>query len=618
MIRFHGRVARLLRSFGRARQGNVAMMAGIALPVLLMISAGAIDLHHMAKVKSELQDALDAATLAAARSQSANAQQIQNVGMSSLRANMPTYFVSNPGDTATFTLGAKHQVNATATIQVKTIVANIFLPPYGKLFDDYIPMTATSEVLRASRHVEVALALDVTGSMSTPKDYMPDLRTAADELVKIVVQGDQTFFKTRVALVPYAGGVNMGSYASAARGSLVSSVNITGVSVWAAEAKSISGSSNGTYTSSKHGLSNGDVVVLDGFSNSSINGSVRVIESATTDSFRFKGLSDSYSAANNQTRRVRKCVDSQCRSRITATNHGLNTNDLVIIESISRGGDLIGTHAVTRIDANSYYVSARPSLRETHGTTGKSQCGADGCAVRAFENVNKGLSTLASSNCVSERPRGSDKPTDTKPGTGNWMGRAYLETSNKCPTPTFEPLTNQLDTLTSRIAALVAGGSTAGQVGIEMAWYAISPTFSEIFPTDSRANAYDPSQTVKAVVLMTDGEFNTPFCQGVIASDSGTGSGNNTAKINCKATNGNGFAQSIQLCDAMKAQGVVVYTVGFNLSTSTGGFGVDTAYEVMRDCANSKDHFFPTTSGTDLKEAFKQIGRDITRLRIAR
>jgi len=140
--------ARLLSGFARSQRGNVALIAGIALPVLLMISAGAIDLHHAAKVKSELQDALDAATLAAARSNYTAAGDIQRVGMASIRANMPQYFKDNPGDVATFTLGSRYQVQATATVQVKTIIANVFLPPYGKLFDDYLPMTASSDVLR--------------------------------------------------------------------------------------------------------------------------------------------------------------------------------------------------------------------------------------------------------------------------------------------------------------------------------------------------------------------------------------------------------------------------------------------------------------------------------------
>jgi hypothetical protein len=74
------------------------------------------------------------------------------------------------------------------------------------------------------------------------------------------------------------------------------------------------------------------------------------------------------------------------------------------------------------------------------------------------------------------------------------------------------------------------------------------------------------------------------------------------------------------LCRAMQARGVVVYTVGFDLGSDTGKPNVvDSALDVMRQCATSeRTHFFEANSGADLKEAFRAIGRDITRLRIAR
>ena len=119
---------------------------------------------------------------------------------------------------------------------------------------------------------------------------------------------------------------------------------------------------------------------------------------------------------------------------------------------------------------------------------------------------------------------------------------------------------------------------------------------------------------------MTDGEFNIPFCQGVIAQDAlDEGSGSNNDKINCDASNGDAFNQAYQTCLAMKRQGIVVYSVAFNMKTAVVRGAVDTAYEVMYMCATDPDeNFFAVSDGTNLKEAFKQIGRDITRLRIAR
>ena len=620
MIHIGHTIKKLLSAFGRSQRGNVAMMTGVALPILLMVSAGAIDLHNMARVKSELQDALDAASLAAARSPYAQQTDIQRVGMDALRANMPGYFQGNPGDIGTFIITGKDQVTATATVQVKTIVANIFLPPYGKLFDDYMPMSASSEVLRASRNVEVAMALDITGSMGTPKNYMPDLISAASQLVDIVVQEDQTVYTSRVALVPYAGGVNVGTFANAYRGTLKGSTNISAVDVWDATAKTVSGMSSSTFSATSHGLQKNDWVRLSGFSDAALNSNVYKVSEVGSGTFKLEGVSGSKSAGQNQTRRVRKCKYERCDSKITSNAHGLATGEYVVLESMGNASSMEGAGAITRIDANNFMVPLSPSLTASaySGTAGRAFCGSDGCQRRGFYSAANRASSLDNSTCISERPRGNSAPSDAAPSSSTYLGRAYLEAANPCPTALYQPLSSAASTLKSSIDGYTAGGSTAGQVGIEMAWYAVSPTFGANLPIDNRPNPIDPARTVKAVVLMTDGEFNTPFCQGVIAQNAGTGSGNASAKINCDATNGNGFAQSVALCNAMKSQNIVIYTVGFNLGTGKGGVGIDTAYEVMEHCASTSEHFFPAADGTDLKEAFKAIGRDITRLRIAR
>ncbi len=636
MNSFGGRLGRLLKRFARSRKGNVAMMAGIALPVLLMISAGAIDLHHAAKVKSELQDALDAATLAAARSNYTAASDIQRVGMASLKANMPNYFKDGGGDVASFTLPSRYQVQATATVQVKTIIANVFLPPYGKLFDDYLPMSASSDVLRASRNVEVAMALDITGSMAS---YMKDLKDAAKELVGIVVQGDQQVFQTRVALIPYAAGVNAGTYAEAMRGVLLEKTNITNVA-WHQGAKVLTGAATTGFTAPNgHGLSPGDYVYLTGFatnptSGNSLQNKIFRVNSVNGNVFTINESLTSRNIVANGTRTFYRCYDSQCNVAVTSPNHGLSTNDYATITGVSGITALNNnTYKVTRLTDSMFTVPvARPSGTFS-GSNGRVECHYDGCKVRKFDSQDGVMRTLASSTCVTERPYASGRsvPSDVAPSSGsrtNLVGRMYPEISssnaNPCPTPVITPLTNDItssNNLNKIIDDYSSGGSTAGQIGIEQAWYAISPTFGSIFPKDSRPNEFDSSKTVKAVILMTDGEFNTPYCQGVISQDAvdNGNAGNKDYQINCGSTNGSVFEQSVRVCDAMKAQGIVVYTVGFNLKTAPLNSVTDTAYEVMYRCATDpREHFFATTSGRDMKEAFKQIGRDITRLRIAR
>ncbi|MGH7019588.1 MAG: pilus assembly protein TadG-related protein, partial [Brevundimonas sp.] len=237
--------------FAAGTRGNVAMMFGLALPVLLMMTLGAIDIHQASKVRANLQDALDAAALAAARSNAADAKTITDVGMAALKANMPGYFIDGNGDTATFVLQNKVVV-ADAKVNVKVLVANIVLPPYGKLLDDYLPVSTQSQVDRSSRNVEVGLVLDITGSMDNcnrncpPQSKMAALKVAAKQLVAIVVQEDQQYFYSRMAIIPYSTSVNMGAadkggYVVGARGTPIGATAITGAAWTTGASKSITG-----------------------------------------------------------------------------------------------------------------------------------------------------------------------------------------------------------------------------------------------------------------------------------------------------------------------------------------------------------------------------------------
>ena len=61
----------------------------------------------------------------------------------------------------------------------------------------------------------------------------------------------------------------------------------------------------------------------------------------------------------------------------------------------------------------------------------------------------------------------------------------------------------------------------------------------------------------------------------------------------------------------MKAQGIVVYTVGFDMG------GDADALQLLEDCASSPANFYVADNGADLQLAFAAIGTEISRLRIA-
>ena len=617
--------------FVAGTRGNVAMMFALILPMLVMVTLGAIDIHQASKVKANLQDALDAAALAAARSKYTDDVNLDRVGLDALKANMPSYFKAGSTDTASFKLQG-NSILADARVNVKVLVANIVLPPYGKLMDDYLPVGSHSEVLRASRDVEVAMALDITGSMKGQP--LTDLKAAANELIDIVVQDQQTPFYSKVGLAPYAVGVNLGGYADAARGAIPASVaTITNAQWKTGSTKSITGitrANPAVFTSNSHGFANGDYVWISGIKGmTQMNDRALEVVNRQTNTFqvRIPGQSSALSTSSgyssySSSGTIQKCLVSDCSVVITANGHGRKNGDAVWIDEVkgmtqlNKDGFIAGN-----VTANTFSTGVSGASYSSYSSAGRVWCADQGCQGYRFANASGGVSAFEVSTCASERT-GSQAYTDAAPTAGARVGRSYTDSpGNACPTASITALSASRSDLKSQISALAANGSTAGQIGLAWGWYLVSPNFSSLWTGAGTPAAYNPQRTLKVVILMTDGEFNTPFCKDVIAQDATNGSGGSDSHINCNATNGNAFTQSVRLCDAMKQQGVVVYTVGFNLGSnpSEGGAGIDTAIEVLRNCAtNENTHFHNANSGTDLKDAFKAIGRDITRLRIAR
>lgn len=613
------------------RRGNVVMIFALVLPALIMITLGAIDLNRITTVKARVQDALDAAALAAARSSYTDEANLKTVALTALKANLRGASVEPVADSDVKIVLTKDQILvADLRVQVKTLVANIILPPYGRLMDDTVPVSVHSEVNRSSKDIEVALVLDITGSMSGSR--IRDLKNAANQLIKLVVQPSekQTPYYSRMAIVPYSIGVNLGSWADGARGTLIEDTAITGAAWAAAAGKSISGitrASPGVVTANSHGLASNDYVWISGVKGmTQINDRayrvVRIDANKVSLQYDYNGAwytlnttSGNGFGAYSSGGQIRKCTRSDCFVTVTSRNHGLSEGEGVQIAGV-KGMTALNTNnsglyeVLERTDKDSFVLAVGGAAYADYSGPGTVQCGHDGCDKRIFRDAQYNRLTLFdSSTCVSERT-GSTAYTDAAPQGSN-VGRNYASPRNPCPAATLQPLTSNISTLTNLVNGLTVTGSTAGQIGLAWGWYTVSDQFNRLWASNAAA-AYDPNKVLKAVILMTDGEFNTPYCGGVIASDAGSGSGNLYDKIACSATNGDPFAQAARLCTAIKAKGVIVYTVGFSITQ-----GSDAA-KILGSCATDKDKAFLPQSGADLSSNFQAIGRDITRLRISR
>lgn len=520
------------------------MIFGLSLPVIVMLALGGIDLHRVTTARSQFQDALDAATLSAARSSYTDPADLKTVTLITLRANLENTEVEPIDDAdVTVAMNGTSVVVSDAVGKVKTLVANIVLPPYGQLLDDTIPINVHSEVNRSAKNLEVAMVLDITGSMSGSK--ITDLKTAALKMVDIVVKDVQTPYTSRMSVVPYSMGVNLGSLADAARGPVTAGKTITNATRSCSSSR-YSTSCTITVTAANHGFAVNDRVVVTGVSGMAINSSTNTAFTVT--------------------------------ARTTSTFTYVISND--VTGSYSRGGT--------------------------------AYCTTAGCQYLAFSNAAGGTSVHQISNCVTERI-GSDAYTDASPSS-SYAGRNYPSASeNTCVSVGVQPLTSDRTSLKSIINSLDDGGSTAGHIGTAWGWYTVAPNFNTLWPSASAANDYDALKTVKAVVLMTDGDFNTPYYSGVISKDSLSGSYfSNSVRINQNASNGSSASQAEKLCTAMKDKGVTVYTVGFAITANSA------AATLLSNCASSSDKAYLANSGTALVAAFEAIGRDITKLRITR
>jgi Flp pilus assembly protein TadG len=581
------------------------------------MTVGGVDIHRASTVRVNLQDALDAATLAAARSSYSEDEDLRRVGLAALRANLKAYpdIILSEADT-TFTLNDEAVVVANSRVNVKTLVANIFLPPYGKFMDDYLPVGAHSEVNRSSRNLEVALVLDITGSMGGSR--ITAMKAAARDLVDLVVQDVQEPYYTRMSVVPYSIGVNMGSWANGARGTPIGARNISHMAWASATARNITAISRanpGVVTSSSHGLQTNDYVWIRNVSGmGQVNNRAYRVQRINNSRFSLQSWNGSSWVAVNTSGysayasggEVRKCLVSDCSVQVTAPGHGLSDGEGVYING-ANGMTQINNqpYIVANVTTNTYSIGVNGAEWGAHTSGGSSWCGRDGCQWRVFRNISGNLRAHQITTCVTERP-GSQAYTSAAPSTA-YVGRNYPATNAPCPSAVIMPLSSDKSAMKSLISSFSVTGSTAGQIGLAWGWYTVSPSFNSLW-SGNPAGVASPNELLKAVILMTDGEFNTNYCTGVLASNSGNGG----ERINCAATNGDPFDQAEELCDAMKAEGVIVYTVGLELAS--GG----AAEDVMQYCATSADHVYLPASGGDLSEAFAAIGRELTQLRISR
>ncbi len=196
---------------------------------------------------------------------------------------------------------------------------------------------------------------------------------------------------------------------------------------------------------------------------------------------------------------------------------------------------------------------------------------------------------------------------------GKYDDGQTLQISNRgpnwlCPNQIL-PMTNVKAQITEAIDDMYADGSTNIPVGLAWGMRAISPGAPY-----SQGAAYSDEETIKAIILLTDGAnwvgglnnhnksyftaYNFLQHQRLNTQNANTA----VSKLNQKTT---------ELCNTIKGNDVQLYTLTFQVSSNS-------IKDLMRNCATNEGMYFNSPSQSDLINVFGIIAKQLSNLRISK
>lgn len=182
--------------------------------------------------------------------------------------------------------------------------------------------------------------------------------------------------------------------------------------------------------------------------------------------------------------------------------------------------------------------------------------------------------------------------------------------NKSCPQP-IVPLTNDRDLLRQEVNKMRAwyNSGTNIPLGLAWGWRVLSPE-----PPYVEGTAYTDEEVTKAMILLTDGRNQVVTQSGHNVSDY-TGYGYLSERrlgTSSRSTAEQRLDEKITLmCDRIKALGVRIYTITFQLNSSN-------LTEIFRNCATTPDLYFNSPTNQELQTTFQTIAQDLSNLRISR
>jgi Flp pilus assembly protein TadG len=632
------RARALLRDFVTSRRGNVAMMFGIALvPMMIAVGVG-LDFARAAMARSQMREALDAASLAVGSTPNLDQTKAQALAEKYFKAN---YKGENKADVKVTNFDAKGKVTITATTTVTTTMLKIAHP--GAL-----AVGASSTVVWGQTKLWVALVLDNSGSMcqplNSPCNDTTDTRTKIFQLKAATTTMLDNLSKVspnagdvEVGIVPFNRAVDVGTSNPGA-----SWIDWT---EWEAPppnvtlGPSLGPNSNCPFTTVD---GNGNIKLENPYGypcqTNSTNGSTSV-KKIPASGMICPGIDDGdHGNSNHRDRYYNGCWDSVIKQTQTATK--TDTTPITIKQTCSQTGSgtiscsnqtgypsngTTSSNTVTTVTSGYTGDSTNTSTNTaTNSTTdGTKNCTGSGnnrkCTWTRTILQTKTDTTVTKTayggythtwivnahstwaGCVIDRWKngtGSDvdgydvlntapTTTDTRFPAANLNNRV---SATNCMAGNITKLGHVWTDLNTAVTAMQANGSTNQAIGVAHGWQMLTPG-------DPYGAPLVPSNTTRYIILLSDG-LNT---QNRWWGDGST-----------EGTTEDGYIDDRmdKTCTNAKAEGVVIYTLYVHIN---GGGNS----QPLKDCASDSSKYYDLTTADKIGAAFADITKQITNVRIA-
>ena len=195
-----------LRLFRKAERGNVVITFALATIPMVGFVGAAVDYSRANSAKAAMQAAVDSTALMLSKdAQSLTGAQLNQKAASYFNALFNRTDVTNIVITPTFT--SPQQGNFKLDVAATGKVPTTFTKVFGQ---QNLNVNVNSEVLWGVKKLEVALALDNTGSMAS-SGKMTNLKSAAHTLLDTLKKAAKQDGDVKVAIIPFDTTVNIGT-----------------------------------------------------------------------------------------------------------------------------------------------------------------------------------------------------------------------------------------------------------------------------------------------------------------------------------------------------------------------------------------------------------------------